>query len=231
MPLRAQRDRASKVLNELMKHKPLHEVLFRDVRGANAPFIPLADSRTVEILVAKLNARDRLYLDAAEALGSSGDPRAIPHLLNLLAGGDHNPRIILALARLDCCAVLEEALTWQSMDEVSAEVLARIGRDDPRAVALLESSAYGWFADRHSRAEATRALARMGRLPSPTKAGLFAHVFVVALILGGIVVLVAPRAVARLLGNSPRHWLAAIAVGGILAGLGMLYLLHLQIFF
>ncbi len=177
-------------------------------------------------MAAKLKAQGPDLFNAVDALGSSGDPRAIPPLLNLLADGNHSARIIRALARLDCHAVLDEALEQRNI-----EALGYIGRDDPRAIALVEGKAYGWFTEREPRSVAVRALTQMRRLPTPTKANLFAHVFAGLLILSGIVVLIAPRAAAKLSDHLRSLWLRVIAMGGILAGVGVLYMLHFTIFF
>ncbi|MCE5327174.1 MAG: hypothetical protein LLG01_12270 [Planctomycetaceae bacterium] len=225
-PLRGQRGRASGLMNELLERNLVHEVVSCDASGNIETLGALANLKTIEILAAKLKGPGRDLSYAVDGLGSSGDPRAIPPLLNLLAEGNQDPRIVRALARLDCHAVLDEALERRDI-----ESLGYIGRDDPRAVALVEGEAYGWFTERGPRSDAVRALAQMQRLPTPTKANLFAHVFAGLLILLGIVVLIVPHVVARLPDCLGSLRLRAIAMVGILAGAGMLYMLHFAIFF
>jgi hypothetical protein len=226
MPLRGQRDKANELINELMEQNPVHEIVYCDASGNIDTLSALSNSSTIEILTAKLKASDPDLYNAVDALGSSGDQRAIPPLLNLLAEGNRDTRIIRALARLDCHAVLEEALEQRNI-----EALGYIGRDDPRAIALVEGEAYGWFTERWPRLVAVQALTQMQRLPTPTKANLFAHVFAGLLILLGIGGLISPCSAAKISDQLHSPWLRAIAIGVILAGLGILYMLHFAIFF
>jgi hypothetical protein len=225
-PLRSQQKRAARLLNGLLEHNSVAALGHDNPGGDTNPIPALATAHTVDILSAKLRTQNPTDLSIVDALGSSGDPRAIPLLLNLLAKGNDDPRIVRALARLDCRAVLDEALRQRNL-----EAVGYLGHDDPRAVAMVESEAFGWFTNRHRRSEAVKALARMGRLPTPTKAGLFAHVLAVLLILVAGIPLLAPRAVSRLLARSRRLWLTAIGLGGILTGGGILYMLHFSYFF
>ena len=225
-PLRSQRDRASYLLNELLDCNSLHEVVHCDAGGNIDTIAALANARTVDILTGQLFAEDGIRVDVADALGSTGDPRAIPPLLDAIAAGHNDPRVIRALARLDCRAVLEEALAQRNI-----EALGYIGGDDRRARVLLESNAYGWFTERWPRSVAVEALARMGHLPTPTKAGLFAHILTGILILAGIMIVVVPRHVSQLLNNPHRYWIAAIGLALASAGFGILYMLHFAVLF